>query len=267
MANLAYRHDPLETISRRAVARCYDTPMQEPGVALVTGSARGLGLACARRFVEQGKRVHVVWRTRTSETAGLEREFGPRVHQADATDPGEIAKLVASVLARDARIDHAVHAVGEFHSGPLAQLSDSDYRRMFVSNTESAFLFARAVLPALRASRGQLVFFGAAGLDGLGARSEAAAYMAAKSALLVLARSLALEEAPAGVRVNLVSPGIVAHPHADSDTFAKLAQGKVPLAGEAGTPADVAAAVAWLCSSEARLVTGTDLVVAGGFGL
>jgi meso-butanediol dehydrogenase/(S,S)-butanediol dehydrogenase/diacetyl reductase len=241
--------------------------MQEPAVALITGSARGLGLACARRFVEQGKRVHVVWRTRTRETSELEREFGPRVHEADATNAADLAHVVAEVLARDARIDHAVHAVGEFHSGTLTQLSAADFRRMFVSNTESAFLFARAVLPALRAARGQLVFFGAAGLDGLSARREAAAYMAAKSALLVLARSLALEEASAGVRVNLVSPGIVAHPHADADTFAKLAQGKVPLAGEPGTPADVAAAVAWLCSSEARLVTGSDLVVAGGFGL
>lgn len=236
-------------------------------MALITGSARGLGLACARRFADAGKRVHVVWRTRTPDTAELEREFGPRVHQADATKEADLARVLADVLALDARLDHAVHAVGEFHSGALGRLSAADFRRMFVSNTESAFLFARAVLPALRATRGQLVFFGAAGLDGLSARSEAAAYMAAKSALLVLARSLALEEAPAGVRVNVVSPGIVAHPHADADTFAKLAQGKMPLAAEPGTPADVAAAVAWLCSSEARLVTGSDLVVAGGFGL
>jgi len=241
--------------------------MQESGVALITGSARGLGLACARRFVAQGKRVHVVWRTRSSETPELEREFGQRAHQADATSAADLARVVAEVLALDARIDHAVHAVGEFHSGALAQLQPADFRRMFASNAESAFLFARAVLPALRASRGQMVFFGAAGLEGLGARSEAAAYMAAKSALLVLARSLALEEAPAGVRVNVVSPGVVAHAHADADTLTKLAQGKVPLAGPTGTPEDVAAAVAWLCSGEARLVTGTDLLVAGGFGL
>ncbi|HUR26572.1 MAG TPA: SDR family oxidoreductase, partial [Planctomycetota bacterium] len=154
----------------------------ESDVALVTGGARGLGLACARRFAEQGARVHVLYRTRNADTAALEREFGgSNVHHGDATSETDLARVVADVLAREARLDHAVHAVGEFEVGPLASLATADFRRMFVSNTESAFLFARAVLPALRASRGQLVFFGAAGLAGLRARREAAAYMAAKS--------------------------------------------------------------------------------------
>lgn len=236
-------------------------------VALITGSARGLGLACARRFAEAGGRVHVVYRTRHSATEALEREFGPRVHQADVTDGAQIERVVAAVLARDGGIDHAVHAVGEFVTGPLAELTPGDFRRMFVSNTESAFLFARAVLPSLRERHGQLVFLGAAGLGGLRARREAAAYMAAKSALVVLARSLALEEAGAGVRVNVVSPGIVPHAHADADTFAKLAQGKLPMAGSQGEPRDIAAAIAWLCSADAKHITGANLDVAGGFGL
>ena len=239
----------------------------QSAVALITGSARGLGLACARRFAQDGARVHVVYRTRNAQTAELEREFGPRVHQADVTLEKDLARVVADVLARDRQLDHAVHAVGEFVTGPLGELSPADFRRMFTSNTESAFLFARAVLPALRATRGQLLFFGAAGLCGLRARREAAAYMAAKSALVVLAKSLALEEALHGVRVNLVSPGVVAHAHADADTFAKLTAGHVPLAGSAGEVSDVAAAAAWLCSSQARHITGVDLEVAGGFGL
>jgi 3-oxoacyl-[acyl-carrier protein] reductase len=234
---------------------------------LITGSARGLGLACARRFAQDGARVHVVYRTRHAETEALEREFPGRAHQGDATSETDLARVVDEVLRRDGKLDHAVHAVGEFISGPLAELQPAEFRRMFASNTESAFLFARAVLPALRASRGQLVFFGATGLAGLRARREAAAYMAAKSALVVLAKSLALEEASHGVRVNVVSPGVVAHDHADADTFAKLAQGKVPLAGDPGEPRDLAEAVAWLCSPRARLVTGVDLEVAGGFGL
>ena len=239
----------------------------ESSVALITGSARGLGLACARRFAEQGARVHVVFRTRNADTAALEREFPDRVHQADATREEDLTRVVAEVLRRDGQLDHAVHAVGEFVNGPLAELAPADFRRIFASNTESAFLFARAVLPALRAARGQLVLFGAAGLGGLRARREAAAYMAAKTAVIVLAKSLALEEAPNGVRVNVVSPGVVAHEHADVDTFDKLAQGRVPLAGSRGEPRDLAAAVAWLCSSDARHVTGVDLEVAGGFGL
>ncbi len=239
----------------------------QPAVALITGSARGLGLACARRFAEQGALVHVVYRTRNADTEALEREFGARVHQADVTSEPQIARVVQAVLARDSRIDQGVHAVGEFIAGPLAELEPADFRRMFLSNTESAFLFARAVLPALRETRGQLVFLGAAGLAGLRARREAAAYIAAKSALLVLAKSLALEEAGAGVRINVVSPGIVAHEHADADTFEKLAAGKLPLKGSPGETRDIAAAVAWLCSAQAKHITGVDLEVAGGFGL
>lgn len=238
-----------------------------PHVALITGSARGLGLACARRFALRGDLVHVVYRTRNAETPALEREFGQRVHQGDATSEVDLARIVADVLSRDGRVDHAVHAVGEFSPGPLAEFLPADFRRMLSSNLESAFLFARAVLPALREQRGQLVFFGAAGLAGLRARREAAVYMAAKSGLVVLARSLALEEAPSCVRVNVVSPGIVGHPHAHADTHEKLAQGMVPLGGAAIVPEDVAATVAWLCSDDAKHITGIDLEVAGGFGL
>jgi NAD(P)-dependent dehydrogenase (short-subunit alcohol dehydrogenase family) len=241
--------------------------MQAPAVVLITGSARGLGLACARKFLAQGAHVHAVYRTRTAQTDELAREFGPRLHRADALNEAELARVVADVLARDGRLDCAVHAVGEFETGTLEALAPANFRRMFASNTESAFLFARAVLPALRSSRGQLIFFGAAGIESLRARREAAAYMAAKTALLVFAKSLALEEAPAGVRVNLVSPGIIAHADADPDTIAKLEQGRVPLSGRPGVPEDVAAAVIWLCSREARLITGANLDVAGGFGL
>lgn len=239
----------------------------QSSVVLVTGSARGLGLACARHFAREGARVHVVLRTQTAQSAAVEREFSGRAHRGDATREEDLARIVESVVHRDGRLDIAVGAVGEFVSGPLSQLSPADFRRLFASNAESAFLLARAVLPALRSTRGQLVLFAASGLDGLRARREAAAYMAAKSALIVLARSLALEEAGFGVRVNVVSPGVIAHEHADADTFAKLAEGRVPLKGVDGEPRDVAEAVAWLCSPKARLITGANIEVAGGFGL
>jgi 3-oxoacyl-[acyl-carrier protein] reductase len=159
-----------------------------------------------------------------------------------------------------------VHAVGEFTTGPLAELSPDDFRRMLRNNAETAFLVARAMRSGLRASRGSLLFFGCAGLGGLRPRREAAAYAAAKSALVVLARSLAVEEGPHGVRVNVISPGIVPHEHADPDTFEKSETARVPL-GRAGTPQDVAAAAAWLCSPAAAYVTGVNLEVSGGWML
>jgi NAD(P)-dependent dehydrogenase (short-subunit alcohol dehydrogenase family) len=84
--------------------------------------------------------------------------------------------------------------------------------------------------------------------------------------LLVLVRSWSLEEAAHGVRVNMVSPGVVPHPDADQETLDPAILAKVPLPG-ATTPGDLANAVRWLCSAEARHVTGVDLPVAGGFAL
>lgn len=235
-------------------------------VSLVTGSARGLGLAVARRLSARGDRAHVVYRTATAEIAALEREFAGRVHQADLESEADVEKLVAEVLAAEGGLDHTVHAVGEYETGPLAELDPRDLRRLLSNNVESAFLLARAVRPALRERKGSLVFFGCAGLDGLRARRDAAAYCAAKSALVVLARSLAVEEAAFGVRVNLVSPGLIPHAHASPDTLDPKLLARIPF-GRPGKPEEVAEAIAFLTSPAASYVTGSNLELGGGFML
>jgi NAD(P)-dependent dehydrogenase (short-subunit alcohol dehydrogenase family) len=235
-----------------------------PEVALVTGSARGLGLAVARRLVARGQRVHVVWRSEGASAAALRAEFGARAHRADLLDPRAAEALVRTVVDLDGRLDHAVHAVGEYVSGPLEAAALADLRRMLASNVESSFVFFTAVRAALRRARGRAVFFGTSGLPGFRARRSTAAYAAAKSALFVLVRSWALEEAPHGVTVNLVSPGHVPHAHAHPDTLDQDLLGRIPL-GRPGTPEDVARAVAFLCSDEASYTTGTELLVSGGW--
>lgn len=231
-------------------------------VTLVTGSARGLGLAVARALARRGDRVHVVWRTPGAGTAALEREFPGRTHRADLLHADAAHALVRDVLARDARLDHVVHAVGEYVTGPLELATAEQLERMFASNVTSAFHVFGAARAALRGGRGSATFFGTAGLGCARARRETALYAAAKTALLVLVRSWAREEAEHGVRVNQVSPGIVPHAHAAPDTHAYAE--RVPL-GRAGAPEDVAAAVAFLASGAASHVTGQDLEVAGGW--
>jgi NAD(P)-dependent dehydrogenase (short-subunit alcohol dehydrogenase family) len=235
-------------------------------VGLVTGGVRGIGLAVARALRERGDRVHVVYRSSHDLARELEREFPSRVHRADALDEGDLERVVAAVRERDGRLDHLIHAVGEYSSGALEQFEPADLRRMLASNVESSFLVFRAARAALRASRGSAVFFGCAGLDGLRARRQTAAYTASKSALLVLMRSLAVEEAAHGVRVNMVSPGQVPHEHASSDTRDPQLWSRIPL-GRPGTPDDVARAVAWLASPASSYVTGADIDVAGGWML
>jgi len=235
-------------------------------VALVSGSARGLGLAVARHLRERGEQVHVTWRSEGPTAEALRAEFGPRAHRADLLEPGAAEALAQRVLALDGRLDHAVHAVGEYVSGPLEETSPADLQRMWASNVGSAFAFFGAVRAALRASGGKAVFFGTSGLGGLRARRRTAAYASAKSALVVLVRSWALEEAPHGVTVNLVSPGHVPHEHAHPDTLEEQSLERIPM-GRMGKPEDVARAVGFLCSSAADYTTGSELLVSGGWML
>lgn len=208
--------------------------------------------------------MHVVWRSSRALVPALEREFAGRVHQADLEDESQARALVDAVLARDGRLDHLVHAVGEYVTGPVSRANARELARMLASNVESSFHVFGAARASLRASRGDAVFFGTAGLSGLRARRETALYAAAKSALIVLARSWALEEAPHGVRVNVVSPGVIPHEHAAADTLDPARAARVPL-GSTGTPRDIAAAVDFLSSPRAAHVTGVDLEVAGGW--
>jgi NAD(P)-dependent dehydrogenase (short-subunit alcohol dehydrogenase family) len=231
---------------------------------LVTGSARGLGLATARAFRALGERVHVTWRTPNAAARDLQSEFEERAHEAELGR--DAPRLLEEVVARDGRLDVLVHAVGEYWSGALVAIGAEDVELLFSSNVSSSVRVFDAARPHLRASRGNALFFGVAGLSGLRGRRESAAYAAAKSALLVLVRSWALEEAQHGVRVNLLSPGIVPHEGAAPDTLDPKRQARIP-AGRAGTPEEVAEAALFLCSEAARYTTGADLPVAGGWML
>ena len=239
---------------------------EESRVSLVTGSARGLGLEVARHLRRRGDRVHVVYRTDNERAGRLRDEFGERAHRADLTEPGAAEALVGAVLARDGRLDHLVHCVGEYVSGPLEDCSHADFVRMWTSNAETSFLLFGASRAALRGSRGAAVFFGASGLNGLRGRRETAAYASAKTALLVLVRGWATEEGEHGVRVNMVSPGVIPHKDAHPDTLDEARQRRIPL-GSPGTTGDVAEAVSFLTSPASAHTTGTDLLVSGGWML
>ncbi|HVS19097.1 MAG TPA: SDR family oxidoreductase, partial [Planctomycetota bacterium] len=158
------------------------------------------------------------------------------------------------------------HAVGEYATGPLESQDTALARRMFASNVESSIAIHGAARAALRAAKGAAVFFGCSGNDHTRAWRDVALYAAAKTALLVVVRSLAVEEAPHGVRVNMVSPGHIPHEHASDETNDPELWARIPL-GVPGEPRDVADAVAWLVSPAARYVTGTNLAVGGGWRL
>ncbi len=231
-------------------------------MVLVSGAARGIGLATAVELSRLGWRTHVVWRK--SNEAELRERFPGRVHQADLTQESDCRRVVGSVIECEGRLDGVVHAVGEYLHGPLEGMASHELLALMESNTLSAFLLFSAARAQLRTDRGGAIFFGAAGVESLRARTGSAAYLMAKTALLSMTRSLAKEEAAWGVRVNMLSPGLVPHKHASEDTHALAAD--LPV-GRPGRTDDLAHTVAWLLSAEAEHITGQNIDVAGSWML
>jgi len=188
-------------------------------VALVSGGVRGLGLATARELARRGVPCTSAWRSSEALARTLEAEFPD-----GCTAPTSSARGRARAGRGRARARRAARPAGarggEFRAGPLEALAPAELRALFENNVGSALCCFSAARAPLRSSKGAALFFGTAGLAGLRGRREAAAYAAAKSALLVLVRSWALEEGPHGLRVNMLSPGVVPHEHAAPATLA-----------------------------------------------
>ena len=235
-------------------------PLQS--VALVTGGIRGLGLATARLLAAQGKQVHITYRESGERAAKRQPEFPGRIHQVDLAEPAEAARLVQVVWQQDGRLDSLVHAVGGYDTG---QASDAELlTAMWQSNVMTAMHMAAAARAAIESSQGAMVFFGCAGLEGHGPRQDSAAYAAAKSALLVLVKSLAVELALSGARANMISPGLIPHDAAHAGTLSEELLAKIPM-GRVGRPEEVAAMAAFLISGQSAYTTGANIPVSGGW--
>lgn len=233
-------------------------------VILVTGAARGLGRSSAERLLDEGARVHVVHRSE-AHVGELRSRFGrERVHQADLRTGSGCESVIHGVLGVDGRLDGIVHAVGEFHAAAPSEEGAGIHQALLESNLHSAVHLLGAARSALREARGSAVFFGMAGLESVRARASTAAYTAAKTALLVWMRSAAQEEARHGVRLNMVSPGVVPHEHAAPEAHADGWETRIPM-GRTGRPEEVSAAVQFLLSEASSYVVGQNLEVAGGW--
>jgi len=234
--------------------------------ALLAGATGTLGRAIALRLAREGFDLALGYRTRAGEARSLARRclrLGVRALavESNLTARGGPSSLVRRTRRALGRLDAVVCAVGGIESGRAESLDGATLRSLLESNLEGPFALARAALPVFPRTGGRIVFFGQAGASDLAPRRKTAGTTAAKAALLLLARSLAREVAPRGVTVNLVSPGAVEGARGPNLPLRLVPSGRRPTADE------VAAAVAFLLSPDARSITGADLPVSGGFGI
>ncbi|MET7422946.1 SDR family oxidoreductase [Dactylosporangium sp. NPDC005555] len=233
-------------------------------VALVTGAASGIGAATAARLVQEGARV-----------AGLDVATVdlPGVHGivCDLRDEDQVAAAVADAAGWGGRIDLLANVAGVAASAHTTDVTLAEWDRILAVNLTGTFLACRAALPHLVASRGAIV--NVASLAGVRGWRYSAAYSAAKGGVVALTRSLAVEYAPDGVRVACVCPGSVDTPLKRSlvpapDQDPRLAgHARALLDPPVADPAEVAAAIAYLGSAEARFATGAVLRLDGGAGV
>jgi len=239
-------------------------------IALVTGGARGIGLAIARWFLSRNHGValididaHTLIRTE-AELNDPERVLA--VH-CDVSRPDQVAAAVAAVDDRFGRIDALINNAGVAVFKPILQTSYEEWRHVLGTNLDGAFLCTQAVAPImLREGRGGAVV-NIASISGLRASTLRVAYGTSKGALIHLTKQQAIELGNAGIRVNAIAPGPV-----DTE-MAKLVHSVairadyhdvIPL-NRYGTVDEVASAAGFLCSDEASYINGQVLAVDGGF--
>ena len=238
-------------------------------VALVTGAARGIGLAIAQWFDARDWRVALL----DIDHDQLQRTFAqwPRRERAlalhaDVSNAGQVVEAVRRTEAEFGRIDALVNNAGVAVFKPLLQTTFDEWRHVMATNLDGAFLCAQAVAPLmLRQGSGSIVHI--ASISGLRASTLRVAYGTSKAALLHLMRQQAAELGAQGIRVNAVAPGPVDTAMAQQVHTPEIRAGyhaAIPL-GRYGTPQEIAEAVGFLCSDAASYVNGQVLAVDGGF--
>ncbi len=240
-------------------------------IAFVTGAASGIGLAISKRFAIAGAKVYcsdINAEALESEADKL-RKDGLQVVTGvlDVTDAAACEAAVADCIQQFGGLDVLCNIAGMVQLRNFADISVEDWRRIMDVNTNSVFFLCKAAMPHLLERKGNIVNMAStAGIAGL---PYNAGYCASKGAVVQLSKALAVEYAKRGVRVNVVCPGAVntplnKHTRVPEGADMSLFQRMYPLTEHVAEAEEIAAAVAYLASDEARFVTGSVLVIDGG---
>ena len=238
-------------------------------VAVVTGGSSGIGLATARRFIADGAQVVITGRNTEALDAAV-AELGDRATgiRGDVANPEDLDRLFAQVREQFGRVDVLFANAGIAPFVPFEAVTEEHFDVLFNINVRGLFFTVQKALPLL--SEGASVILNASVVAQSGLPNTSI-YSATKAAVRSLGRTLAAELSPRGIRVNVVSPGLIETPlvgklglsQEEIDAFAAQVVQQTPL-GRLGKPEEIAATVAFLASADASYFTGADLVADGG---
>lgn len=240
-----------------------ETPTNK--VAIVTGAARGIGLATTELFIEKGYRVAMIDRDGPELDKALTTVKSGYGINCDVSDPVAVDRMVAETLETFGRIDALVNNAGVADFGPIEDTDFDRWRTVMATNLDGVFLCAQAATPALRKTKGAIVNI--ASISGLRASTLRVAYGTSKAAVIHLTKQQAAELGEYGIRVNCICPGPVrtklamaVHTQEIIDAYHEA----IPL-NRYGSEREIAETIVFLCSEKASYVTGQILAADGGF--
>ncbi|MCB2126665.1 MAG: SDR family oxidoreductase [Rhodobacteraceae bacterium] len=236
--------------------------------AIVTGAGSGFGAGIARKFAAEGARVMVA-DINEAAARDVAAGIGGLAFRANVASGAEVRAMVEAAGAALGRIDILVNNAGVTHlPAPLEEVTEADFDRVFAVNCKAVYLTARAVVPMMKA-QGAGAILNVASTAGLSPRPRLNWYNASKGWMITATKAMAVELAPAGIRVNAICPVAGETPLLKSfmgeDTPEMRAKflATIPI-GRFSTPEDMGNAACFLCSDEASMITGVALEVDGG---
>lgn len=231
--------------------------------ALITGGGTGIGVAIAKRFVEEGARVFLVGRRQAElEKAVILLGAKARAVQGDLTVAEDLGRVYETIKREAGRLDIVVANSGRGGSSPLEGITEEQFDTIFDLNARATVFTVQKALPLMTAGGSIILVGSVAGSVGF---PGSTAYSASKAAIRSFARTWTSEVAPRGIRVNTISPGPIETGMMDgaSDEMKQFFISRIPL-GRLGKPEEVAAATLFLASDQSGFISGTELVVDGG---
>ncbi|ANT62672.1 3-oxoacyl-ACP reductase [Salipiger sp. CCB-MM3] len=241
------------------------TQKTAPKTAIVTGAARGIGLATTKQFLAEGRKVAMIDRDAEALMEEVGQLEGVLPVVCDVSQPDQVAAMIDEVATKFGRIDALVNNAGVADFGPIEDTTFERWRTVMATNLDGVFLCSQAAVPHLKQVQGAIVNI--ASISGLRASTLRVAYGTSKAGVIQLTQQQAAELGEYGIRANCVAPGPVRTKLAmavHSPEIIAAYHDAIPL-NRYGSEDEIASVIVFLCSDRASYVTGQTIASDGGF--